>query len=116
MGSFDLFAATVTSVPFLLLSLLKDTFIFGPAPGGPAHRRRGSIADLCIDLFAVFMLAVAFGVALRELATGHNGAVARTLAGWGLALGASGVFIHVGVAVFRLHRPREAGARPADPQ
>jgi hypothetical protein len=100
---FDLYAAAVTSGPFLLLVLANETRVFGPMPGG-AHRRTGKI-DLTLDLFVVIALAAAFFLSTVELVQERDDALVRQLVGYGLGIGALGAFVHVAATVWRLHIP-----------
>ena len=63
----DLYAAAVTSVPFLLLLLANDTKVFGPVPGAGVHRRRHGTVDLFLDLSVIAALAMTFAVSIVEL-------------------------------------------------
>lgn len=102
----DLYAAVVTSVPFLLLALVAtDLPVFGPAKGGSRRSRRW---DAITDGFALSSLALAFGLSLIGLSM-EDPPDFRSIAAGGLALGAAGVFLQALVRVILLYR---AAAEP----
>jgi hypothetical protein len=104
VASVDLYSAVVTSVPFLLLGVLAtDTDVFGP---GPVETRRGRRVSAATDAAALLLLACALLASIFELSLSRDDALARSLAGYGLGIGALLVFGHVGVRVALLYRGR----------
>lgn len=63
----DLYSATITSVPFLLLALLTErSLVLGPGPGHQSARSRR--LDAAADAILLLLLLVAFISALIGLA------------------------------------------------
>jgi hypothetical protein len=109
----DLYSATVTSVPFLLLAVLGvELPIFGPAQGDSARGRRLSGAG---DLLAIVLLAAAFAAGVVALALGIDTSVTRQLAGYGLGLGGLMVFTLALARVLRLYRSPAEASNPPSP-
>lgn len=102
----DLYAASVTATPLLLLTALAQTRVFGPLPSirrTPTRQRRDR-QDLAFDLAAVSLAALSFFLSLVVLAGGlPDSPTTRAVVAIGLGLAALGVFIHVGVTVWRMY-------------
>lgn len=104
----DLYAASLTATPILLLTALAQTQVFGPLPRirRTARRRREDRRHRALDLMAVALAAASFFVSLGVLAGGiPEGPFTRTVVAGGLGLAALGLFLHVGVSVRMLYEP-----------
>jgi len=91
----DLCAAMVTTAPFLLLALLAEVKIFGPAAGSSPRRQRRE--DHKTDRSIVGFLGLGFFASLFALATELDHPVLRVAAAVPLGLAA---FV-LGAAVLR---------------
>jgi hypothetical protein len=107
----QLYAAVLTSVPFLLLALVAETKVFGPAPQGK-HRRHHRW-DAILDTIMLVALLVAFGSALWGLAVDEPPDL-RLPAAYGLGLGALAAFVHAAGRVLLLYRRGVDEARQED--
>jgi hypothetical protein len=87
----DLYGAVVTTTPFLLVALLVEARAFGPAPG--RTRRAERRHDRRTDLQVLVFLAIGFGSALVGLMLEIDHWSLRSVAGAGLAVGASMIFV-----------------------
>lgn len=103
----ELYAAVVTSVPFLLLSLIAlERSIFGPVQGDTSRGRRLNQAG---DVCALVVLAVAFGTSTLCLVQGWDTQPTRSVAGYGLALGGLMAFALTLGRVLSMYRPTQSG-------
>jgi len=103
----DLYAAMVTTAPFLLLALLAEVKIFGPAAG--SSRRRQRREDYRTDRSIVGFLGLGFFASLIALSAQLDHLVLRLAAAVPLGLAA---FV-LGAAVLRsIRRAYESPTSP----
>lgn len=101
MAGEQLYAAALTGVPFLLLTLLADTRLFGPPPWGRHRKHRRW--DATLDAFVLLMLAISFFSSLVALSIDDPPDL-RAAAAYGLGMGAFGIFMHGAGRVVELYR------------
>jgi len=109
MDGEQLYGAVLTSVPFLLLALVAETQVFGPAPNDRSRwQRRGAAALDTVMLVAMF---VAFAASLWALTVGDPPDL-RLPAAYGLGLAALAAWVHAAGRVWSLYRKPEEESAP----
>lgn len=102
----DLYGASLTTTPLLLLAAMASTKVFGPLPSirRTPRRRRRDRWHRFLDVAAVCFAAASFLVSLLVLAGAlSDGSSTRTVVAVGLFFAALGPFLHVGVTVWKLY-------------